>query len=69
MELTLTELDNAFKPNILATTNKFNLSESMLHRRWKGIQLSRKETSSKYHKRLTITQKEILIKYINYLSD
>ena len=69
MELALAELDSAFKPNVLATAKKFNLSKSTLRRRWKGIQLSREEASSKYRKRLTTTQEEVLIERINYLSD
>ena len=69
MELALAELDSAFKPNVLTTANKFNLSKSILRRRWKGIQLSRKEAFLKYCKCLTITQEEVLIECINYLSN
>ena len=69
MELALAELNNTFNPNVLATAKKFNLSESTLRRRWKSIQLSREEASSKYRQRLTTTQEKVLIEHINYLSD
>ena len=69
MELALTELDSAFKSNVLAIANKFNLSKSTLRRRWKDIQFFKKKISLKYHKHLTTTQEEILIKYINYLNN
>ena len=69
MELVLAELDSIFKPNVLVTANKFNLSKSTLRRWWKNIQFFREEASLKYYKRLTTTQKEILIKYINYLNN
>ena len=69
MKLALTELDNTFKPNVLTTVKKFNLSKSTLHRRWKDIQLFRKKTSSKYCQRLTTTQEEVLIERINYLNN
>ena len=65
MQLALAELKQQEKPNISATSKKYQLVQSTLYRRWKGETMSYAETSSEFKQYLTKAQEEILIQRIN----
>ena len=48
MQLTLTELKQQNKPNISATSKKYQLVQSTLYRRWKGETIFYIETSFEF---------------------
>ena len=57
------------RPNILATTNKYQLVESTMRRRWQGKSISIQKTASEYRQRLTNAQEDQLVLQINRLTD
>ena len=69
MQLALAELKQQKKPNVSATSKKYQLVQSTLYRRWKGETMSHAEASSEFKQHLTKAQEEILIQRINQLSD
>ena len=48
MQLALAELKQQEKPNILATSKKYQLVQSMLYRRWKKETMSYAKANSEF---------------------
>jgi hypothetical protein len=65
----IAELNMQIQPNYAATAKKFNVNRTTLRRRFLGTQLSAREASSQTHQKLTIVQEEVLIDWINKLTD
>lgn len=63
------DLRSQKRPNIQATAKKYSLDRSTLSRRFRGKTTSRQEATSIYHKYLTNTQEQLLIRHINQLTD
>ena len=55
MQLALAELKQQEKPNVSATSKKYQLVQSTLYHRWKGETMSYTETSFKFKQHLTKT--------------
>jgi hypothetical protein len=69
IELALTDLAEQERPKYRQTAEKYEVSYTTLSRRFKGEQVSRAIAIANVRQRLTIQQEEVLIKYINKLSD
>ena len=62
------DLDSQKNPNIRATAKEYRVSRTTLTNRWRGITGTRGEAASEYHKALTTTQEETLIRHIDLLT-
>ena len=69
MELALEDCRQQTIPNFKATAAKYNVDRSTLSRRFRGIQRSYAESRSESIQNLTNAQEEVLIDFINRLSD
>jgi hypothetical protein len=67
--LALEELANQEKPNFRSTARKYKLDRTTLRRRHDSTQCSIRESQSETHQHLTSTQEEVLIGYINKLTE
>ena len=56
-------------PNIAATARKYDLKRETLSKRFRGEIGTIKDVNSYSRKRLTNTQEEVLIEYVNKLND
>lgn len=55
--------------NVSATARKFKIHETTLRCRYKGEQVSRAKATSLYHNRITDTQEDMLLQYIQDLTN
>ena len=69
IEQAINDLISQDAPNIAATAKKYNLVHSTLRRRYKGITVSDRQARSEGPQLFTDAQKEIIIKYLNKLSN
>ena len=69
LTLALAELANQRLPNFRGTARAFNVDRTTLQRRFEGTQRSIAESRSETHQRLTNGQEEVLINYINQLTE
>ena len=65
----LADLKLQDQPNIAGTARRHNVSRTTLRGRFYKTQISQAEAASKYHRRLTDSQEEVLIGHINRLTN
>ena len=69
IEQAIDDLISQGAPNVTATARKYNLVPSTLHRRYNGVTVSARHARSQGSQLLTDSQKEVIIGYLNKLSD
>ncbi len=69
LESAITDLESQLRVNYAATAKKWQVDRTTLPRRHKGQTGTRKDAASYIHRQLTDIQEEVLITYINRLSD
>ncbi|OXV05138.1 hypothetical protein Egran_07094 [Elaphomyces granulatus] len=69
IKLALNDLKSHKSPNYTATANKYNVDRNTLSRRYKGICMSNHDEHSAYQNFLPDAQEEVILGYINDLSD
>jgi hypothetical protein len=69
IKLALTYLAEQERPKCRQTAERYEVSYTTLPRRFKGEQVSKAIAIANVRQRLTIQQEEVLIKYLNKLSD
>ena len=67
--LALADLANQEEPNFKGTAREFIVDRTTLRRRFNGTQRSYAQCRSETHQNLTSSQEEVLIGYINKLTD
>ena len=65
----LADLANQEKPNFKKTARRFKVNHTTLRRRFDGTQRSYAQCRSETHQKLTSSQEEVLIGYINKMTD
>ena len=65
----LAELASQSKPNYTATAKKWSVERTTLAKRHKGQTVSKQAANAQFRQRLNATQEEVLIGYINKLTD
>ena len=69
LESAITDLKSQSRVNYAATAKKWQVDRTTLSRRYKGQTGTREDATSYIHRQLTNIQEEVLITYINKLSD
>ena len=69
IELAIDDLNRQLKPNFHATAKKYGLITTTLMRRYNSITMSREAAKSEYWQTLTDVQEEVLIEWVNQLTD
>ena len=69
LKLELSDCHRQNKPNFKATAAQYSVDGTTLSRQFRGVQRSYIESRSESTQNLTITQEEVLIDFINHLTD
>ena len=69
IEAAITDLESQDRQNIAATAKKYNVKRTTLSSRFKGERGTIEDANSYVQQRLTQTQEESLITYVNKLND
>ncbi|EDN10630.1 predicted protein [Histoplasma mississippiense (nom. inval.)] len=69
IQAAIDDLNAQLNPNYTETAKKYRISRYTLSRRYRGVQVSRKEASSIHCKILTDLQEKRLLFHINRLAD
>ena len=69
IEKTINDLKSQSRTNIAVTVKKWDVHRTTLTRRFQDVQDTRQDTNSYVRQKLTRTQEETLIEYVNKLND